>query len=106
MYGVIVRQPRLARLRQLFVIGQDHCEGVHKSQITACVSENIQELAHNGGAGHFHENNVIQSDTVVRVEKCKAALDLMSLNHGFKNILDSQWLALTGKMVCDGKNGS
>lgn len=42
---------------------------------------NIQELADNSGTGDLHQNDVVQADAVVRVEKREAALDLVSLDH-------------------------
>jgi hypothetical protein len=47
---------------------------------------------------------VIETDAIVGVQKSKTALNFVSLDHGFKNIADSERLSLTSKMIGYGKD--
>ncbi len=49
---------------------------------------------------------MVQSDTVERVQKGKATLDLVRLDHGLEDIVHGQGLTLTPKVVGDSKNGT
>lgn len=49
---------------------------------------------------------MVEADTVKRVEKCEAALDLVRFDHAFEDVLNRHALALARQVVRDGEDGS
>ena len=49
---------------------------------------------------------MIKTNTIVGIEKGKASLDFMSLDHACEDVVNGELLTLTGKMICDGEDGS
>ena len=49
---------------------------------------------------------MIKTDAIEGVEKSKASLDLMSLYHARKDVMDGELLTFTGKVIRDGEDGS
>ena len=66
----------------------------------------VQELGHDGGRGDLDEDDVVEADTVERVEQREAALDLVRFDHALEDVLDRDGLALTRQVVRDGEDGS
>lgn len=52
-----------------------------------------EHLGDDGGGSDLDEDDVVETDLVVGVEQSQAALDLVSLDHGLKDILDGVDLA-------------
>lgn len=74
-----------------------------------------EHLGDDGSTGNLDEDNVVETDLVVRVEEGQAALDLVGLDHGLEDVLDGVDLAasqvaagLVGAVdpVGDGEDGA
>lgn len=70
-----------------------------------------EELGDNGGGGDLDEDDVVKSNAVEGVLESESSLDLVSLDHGLKNILDggdglSGSLVGTGQPVGNGQDTS
>jgi hypothetical protein len=65
----------------------------------------VQELGHDGGRGDLDEDDVVETDTVERVEQREAALDLVRFDHALEDVLDRDGLAFTRQVVRDGEDG-
>lgn len=52
-----------------------------------------EHLGDDGGGGDLDEDDVVETDLVVRVEQSQAALNLVGLDHGLEDVLDSEDLA-------------
>ena len=63
-------------------------------------------LGHHRSASNLDEDDVVETDTVERVQEGEAALDLVRLDHGLENIAHQDRLALTGEMIGDGEDGT
>ena len=70
------------------------------------ISIKTQQLGNDSCTSDLDENNMIKTDTIEGVEKGKASLDLMSLDHAREDIMDGELLALTGEVIRDGEDGS
>ena len=74
-----------------------------------------EHLGDDGGGGDLDEDDVVETDLVVRVEESEAALDLVGLDHALENIADGELLAVgevaaglvgAGDPVGDGEDGA
>lgn len=74
-----------------------------------------EHLGDNSGGGDLDENDVVETDLVVRVEESEAALNLVGLDHALENIADGELLAIgevaaglvgAGDPVGDGEDGA
>lgn len=66
----------------------------------------VQQLGHNSCACNLDKNNVVETDAVEGVQESKTTLDFVGLDHTLEDIADLQWLALTGKVISDGEDGT
>ena len=73
----------------------------HKGQ-----SAYSQHFRDNGGTGHLHEDDVIQTNAVERVEEGQATLDLVCLDHSLQDVAHGELLALASKMIGHGEYGT
>ena len=71
----------------------------------AC-SEDKQELGNHSGTGDLDEHDVIEADTVERVEESEPALDLVCLDHGDEDVGDGELLTSAGEMVGHGEDSA
>jgi predicted restriction endonuclease len=69
-------------------------------------SESLQHLGDHGRGRDLDKDDVIKTDAVERVQQRQAALDLVGLDHAFKDIFDSHVLTGAGKVVRDGEDGA
>lgn len=60
-----------------------------------------QQLRHDGSAGYFDEYDMVETDAVERVQKGKATLNLVRLDHALEDVTDRQRLTLPREMVCN-----
>jgi len=74
--------------------------------IDSLVTVETQELRDNGSTSDLDEDDVIETDTVEGVEKGKTSLDLVSLNHARKDVMDGEFLTLASEMIGDGEDGT
>ncbi len=74
-----------------------------------------EELGDNSSGCDLDQNDVVEANLVVRVEKRQASLDLVGLNHGLEDLLDGDNLAVAqvpsstvgaGNPVSDGQDSS
>lgn len=65
-----------------------------------------QHLADHSGTCNLDEDDMIQPDTIVRVEQGETSLDLVRLDHCFQHVFDSYVLALAAEMVRNGEDGT
>jgi hypothetical protein len=64
----------------------------------------VQELRNDGGRCHLDEHDVVESDSVERVEKRKTTLDLMRLDHGRQDIVHGERFAFAREVIRYGKD--
>ena len=74
--------------------------------VDGLVTVETQELGDNGGTGDLDEDDVIETDAVEGVEEGEASLDLVSLDHARENVMDGEFLALTGEVISHGEDGT
>lgn len=74
--------------------------------VNGLVAVEAEELRDDSGGSNLDKNDVVETDTVERVQEGKAALNFVSLDHGFENVADTQRLALASKVVSDGQDGT
>lgn len=74
-----------------------------------------EHLGDNSSAGNLDEDNMVQTDPVVRVQQGQAALNLVGLDHALENITDGELLAAsnvttslvgTGDPIGNGEDGT
>ena len=70
--------------------------------VNGLVTVETQEFGDNGGAGNLDEDDMIETNTVEGVEKSKASLDFVGLNHAREDVMYGELLTLTGEMIGDG----
>ena len=66
----------------------------------------LQELGDDCGTRHLDEDDVVETDTVERVEQGKTALNLVGLDHALKDVVNGQRLSLASEMVGNGQDGT
>jgi hypothetical protein len=66
----------------------------------------VQEFTDDGRARHLDKYDVIEADAVERIEEREAALNLVRLDHSFKDVVHGKRLALAREMVSDGEDGA
>jgi hypothetical protein len=49
---------------------------------------------------------MIETNTIVRIQKCESTLNFMGFNHPLKDILNGKMLALTSQVIGNCKNGA
>ena len=54
-----------------------------------------QQMGHDGGGGHLHQQHVIEADAIKAVFQRQDALDFVSFDHGREHVTHGQgWVAL------------
>lgn len=77
-----------------------------RDRIDGLLPVEAKELGDDGGRGDLDEDNVIETDAVVRVEESKTTLDLVCLDHGLEDVMDSQRLSLAGEVISDSEDSA
>ena len=74
-----------------------------------------KQFRDNSSRGDLDEHNVIETDLVVGVQECQTSLDLVCLDHGLQDFLNSHDLSISEVStstvcsrdpVCDGQNST
>ena len=55
---------------------------------------------------YLHENNVVETDRIERVESCEATLNPVCFDHALKDVLESDALALACQVVHDSEDST
>ena len=82
---------------------------VHKclgDSIDGLVAVEAEKLGDDGGGCDLDEHDVVEADTVKRVEQRKTTLDFVGLDHALEDVMDGKWLSLAGEMISHGKDGA
>jgi hypothetical protein len=77
-----------------------------RDSIYDLVAVQAQHLRHNSRARNFYEDDMIETNTIKRVEEGETALNFMGLDHGSQDVVDGQGLTLTGKVISNREDGT
>jgi hypothetical protein len=55
----------------------------------------VQHFADNSCTGHFHEHDMVQTDPVIAIQDCEAALNFVGFDHPLQHVLHGEFMTLT-----------
>ena len=106
MCGATDRRRMPARRHRWSGNARVHCDVCERCRDNSQWKGTLQQLRHDGRAGYLDEYDVVETDTVERVQEGETTLNLVRLDHALQDVTDRQWLALPREMVCDSEDGA
>lgn len=77
-----------------------------RDDIDSLVSSESHHFRNDGGGSEFDEDDVVESDSVERVLEGHTSLNLVSLDHGFEDVLHRERFSSSGKVIGNGQDSS